>query len=149
MSQDCPTCGNPIDGAPARCPFCDSPLSGHHAQSARATPAGRFHIVVNLETGRPTVEEALAILERRLDTARRQGVKVVKVIHGYGSSGVGGDIKQAVRRALPQYRSQGLIQDFAAGEEFTKRSAVVRRFPKLKDDRDVGRGNKGVTVVVL
>jgi hypothetical protein len=36
-----------------------------------------------------------------------------------------------------------------AGENFTKSSAILKQFPRLKDDADLGRGNRGVTVMVL
>ena len=105
--------------------------------------------VVNLETGRPSVAEALAKLERRIETERRKRTKVLKLIHGYGSSGKGGSLRDAVRRALPALERQGLVRSHVAGEHFTKGSAIVRQFPWLADDADVGRGNRGVTMVVL
>ena len=142
--SNCPTCGNPLEGASSTCPFC-----GSSVPFSSAAKRGKWLQTVNLETGHPTVAEALAKLERRIETARRQGVKVLKVIHGYGSSGKGGSLRDAVRRVLPELERKGLVRSYVAGEQFTKSSAIVKQFPKLESDRDLGRGNPGVTVVGL
>jgi len=140
----CPTCGNPLEGNGTTCPYCGTSVSSGGGGTRRKRCP-----VVNLETGRPTVAEALAKLERGIETERRQGAKVLKLIHGYGSSGKGGSLRDAVRRALPALERQGLVRSHVAGEHFTKGSAIVRQFPWLADDADVGRGNRGVTMVVL
>ena len=140
----CPTCGNPLEGETSTCPFC-----GSSVVPSRGGKTGKPYQVVNLESGRPTVADALGKLERRIETARRQGVKVLKVIHGYGSSGKGGSLRDAVHRALPELERQGLVRSHVAGEHFTKSSAILKQFPRLKDDADLGRGNRGVTLVVL
>ena len=47
---------------------------------------------VNLELGRPTADEALRRLEAELEAARHMNTPLLKLIHGYGSSGKGGRI---------------------------------------------------------
>ena len=54
-------------------------------------------IELNIEYNNPTVSSALQKLKNSLATYKRQGTKAVIVIHGYGSTGVGGSIKTAVR----------------------------------------------------
>ena len=56
--------------------------------------------VVNLEEGMPTVEEALADMRISLQGMRSGGFRIVKLIHGYGSTGRGGRICTAVRKEL-------------------------------------------------
>ena len=46
---------------------------------------------INLKENFPTVALALATLEIEIDVAKQEGITAVKVIHGYGSHGVGGD----------------------------------------------------------
>ena len=46
--------------------------------------------VVNLEEGFPTRDQAYQKLEAALARARKDGITVLKVIHGYGSTGAGG-----------------------------------------------------------
>ena len=57
----------------------------------------------NIKENLPTVDEALAALRNELMSARHQGIKVVKIVHGYGSSGKGGAIKQ--ERAFHRFMS--------------------------------------------
>ena len=80
------------------------------------------------------------------------GYTGLKLIHGYGSSGVGGKIRVAVRQELAARRAKGEIADFIAGEEFSifhegTRRALVK-CEVLRQDRDLDRYNNGVTFVV-
>jgi len=109
--------------------------------------------IVNLELNRPTVPTALSLLEDALRTARNERYVAVKLIHGYGSSGVGGDIRIAVQKTLAQ-KSQGKdIFAFIAGEEWRISNEasweLMKRCPELKQDSDLGRGNRGISIVVL
>jgi hypothetical protein len=109
--------------------------------------------IVNLEEDRPTVNRMRLRLDRALALARSEGTAVLKLIHGYGSSGVGGALRLAVHSSLLSYKDSGLIRDFIDGEEFRVSNeatwALLKRMPELKQDRDLGRANKGITVVVM
>jgi Smr domain len=108
---------------------------------------------VNLEDGMPSVAQAQARLTSELQVARHSRVKVLKIIHGYGSSGVGGDLRIALQSTLRQMQQSGQIRDCIYGENWRKSDGcswdLLKRFPELKDDRDFGRQNRGITVVVL
>ena len=56
--------------------------------------------LVNLENGRPRVKQALMQLDFEIQNGRTGNLKVLKIIHGYGSSGVGGTLRIAVREFL-------------------------------------------------
>jgi dsDNA-specific endonuclease/ATPase MutS2 len=60
--------------------------------------AGIF--TLNLEENLPRVDEALMLFDRALDELAKTAIRVVKVIHGYGSGGQGGRIKEAIRQEL-------------------------------------------------
>ena len=45
---------------------------------------------VNMELGKPIVEKAIGRLTFEIHHSRKMGVSVLKIIHGYGSSGTGG-----------------------------------------------------------
>ena len=109
--------------------------------------------IVNLEQDRPTVERMRLQLDRALSLARSEGTAIVKLIHGYGSSGVGGVLRSEVWASLVQYRDAGRIGDFIAGEDFRVSDQttwdLLKRMPELKQDRDLGRQNKGITIVLL
>ena len=108
---------------------------------------------INLEEGKPLVREALARLERELTLARKQGCSTLKLIHGYGSSGAGGDIRIAVQKRLRELSEDGQIRACIFGENWsssdTQTWALLKAQPSLKSDPDLGKRNLGVTIVVL
>ena len=107
----------------------------------------------NLEIGRPPVREALTRLDRELASARRNGLEMLKVIHGYGSTGTGGDIRLAVQLRLAEMARNHLIRHCIFGENWSRSDEqtwrLIQARPELKEDRDLGRKNLGITVVVL
>ena len=109
--------------------------------------------LVNLEQDRPTVNQGLLRLERALTAARQERIAVLKLVHGYGSSGVGGSLRLEVWKALDRYKRAGSLHDFIPGEQFRISDeatwALLKRFPQLKQDRDLGRENRGITLAVL
>ena len=92
-------------------------------------------------------------MEREIARARLEGVTLLKLIHGYGSTGVGGDIRIAVQARLREMAKDGAIRGCVFGEEWAKSSDEVWRLlqerPELKGDADLGRRNLGITVVML
>lgn len=124
-----------------------------------AAPAGcSYHgavtcKIVNLEEGRPTVNVGLLRLDRAIVSARAEGVVLLKLIHGYGSTGVGGRLRDEVWKALERFRRHGMIRAFIPGESFRLSDEqtweLIKRDKTIKLDRDFGRGNKGITMVVL
>jgi hypothetical protein len=109
--------------------------------------------LVNLELNRPTVPTALSLLENALRSARSEKYTAVKLIHGYGSSGVGGDIRIAVQKTLAQKLNGKEIRAFIPGEDWRISNEfsweLLKRFAELKQDSDLGRANRGITIVVL
>ena len=93
------------------------------------------------------------MLEDALRTARREKHVAVKLIHGYGSSGAGGDIRIAVQKTLAQKLSVMEIRAFIPGEDWRTSNEfswdLLKRCPELKQDSDFGRANRGITIVVL
>lgn len=108
---------------------------------------------VNLEHGMPFVDQAMKRLTFEIHHSRGLGCSVLKIIHGYGSSGTGGKIRTASRKYLTQLKSRGEIQDFIPGEAFSIFEEATRRaFSRCDDlrrDRDLDRHNNGVTFIVL
>ena len=109
--------------------------------------------IANLEVGMPTVHEALSRLDHVLASARREGCDIVKLIHGYGSSGAGGDIRMAVQRRLAEMGRDGQIRNCIFGENWSKSDEqtwkLLQAQPELKADQDLGRKNLGITIVVF
>ncbi|MEF9853094.1 MAG: Smr/MutS family protein [Hydrogenoanaerobacterium sp.] len=108
---------------------------------------------INIESGMPTVEAARARLSQGLRSAKSQGFTVARIIHGYGSTGKGGAIKQDVQRTLQQKRASGQIRAFVKGEDFSPFDAsarlIIEHCPQMSRDLDYNRQNHGVTIVLL
>ncbi len=101
----------------------------------------------------PLVREALQRLERELAVARQESAAVLKVVHGYGSTGEGGEIRIAVQKRLLEMKAGGQIRGCIFGENWAKSGEdawkLLQSNAELKSDRDLGRGNRGITVVLL
>jgi hypothetical protein len=101
----------------------------------------------------PSVQEALQRLDREIAAARQGKLVLLKVIHGYGSTGAGGDIRVAVQKRLHLLAEAGQIRGCIFGEDWSKTDDATWRLlqsqSELKSDSDLGRRNRGITVVVL
>jgi len=99
------------------------------------------------------VHEALQRLEQELAWARQERHTLVKVIHGYGSTGAGGDIRLAVQKRLQELLAADQIRGCIFGENWSKTDQatwnLMKAQPELKNDPHLGRRNQGITVVVL
>lgn len=108
---------------------------------------------VNLEAGKPYADVAVKRLTQELRNSVRQGVAVMKIIHGYGSSGTGGRIRVESRRLLEELKGKREISDYIIGEKFSIFEEATRqaflRCPELRQDRDLDRYNNGVTFIIL
>lgn len=108
---------------------------------------------VNLEDGMPSVPQARAKLASLIRSASNEGVGALKVIHGYGSTGAGGDLRIALQATLRQMENRGEIRACIYGENWRisddRAWELLNRFPAFKSDRDLGGRNKGITIVVL
>ncbi len=107
--------------------------------------------IINLEEGLPTVEQARQKLLHELEGARKAGSKGAKLIHGYGSTGAGGGIRLAVGRLLNEMKRNGHVTYVIYGEDWGIGDAdawqLIKQFPGLKQDSDLGRKNRGITIV--
>ena len=109
--------------------------------------------LINLEEGLPTTNQALAKLERELASAKKNRRFAVKLIHGYGSSGVGGDLRIAIQKRLREMLDHGHIRACIFGEDWSISNQttwhLTQSHPDLKRDRDLGKKNLGITIVIL
>lgn len=148
--KTCDTCGNDIDDAAWRCPFCGSLVKGSPPGSGSPT---RRIVTVNLKSDLPVVDEAMRRLRVELQAARSKGAKLVRVIHGYGSGGEGGKIKQAARRRLVQMERRGEIRRVVPGEDYGDAGkigrALLKSYPALKSSIRTDSKNAGITFVEL
>lgn len=109
--------------------------------------------IIDMEEGMPKVEEARLRMQHELHVAREQGYVAVKLIHGYGSSGVGGALRNELQKELQRLAGAEDVQSFIAGEDWRisdeKTWELLKRYPEWKRDSDLGRNNKGISIVLL
>jgi hypothetical protein len=108
---------------------------------------------IDIEYGRPTVDVAMPLLTERLRSLKKSGVKAVKIIHGYGSTGKGGRLRKATLTLLDELKTSGLIKEFVIGERWSKFEprtlTLIDRMPQLYKDQDLERHNRGITIAFL
>lgn len=107
----------------------------------------------NLERYFPTVEQGIYLTDQEINRCRRQKVRIIKLIHGYGSSGVGGKLRHGIRRHLQTLIQAGSLRGMTSGEDFSIFDETTRQMleavPDLKRDSDLERCNQGITMVFI
>ena len=117
----------------------------------RSKRSSSFIPAMNLESGMPVVDEAVSRMRLGIQQMRSSGVRVVKLIHGYGSTGTGGRIRVGVRAELDGMKRKKMIRDYISGEHFgpfdESSRKLVELYKNVALDPDYGRGNQGITIV--
>lgn len=93
------------------------------------------------------------VVEAELDDAavsvRRSGAyRVLKIVHGYGSSGRGGSTRELVRNWA--FRRRAGFRSVIEGERYSlddAATAELRLAVGSYSDPDLGGGNRGITIV--
>lgn len=109
---------------------------------------------LNVKAGPTACDIALSIVENEIEVLSiSKETKVLKVIHGYGSHGVGGVIKREIPLLLKRLKQQGKILDFIQNEKFTKNNQEYKKYfnlyPELILDSDLQNFNPGITIIFL
>lgn len=108
--------------------------------------------LVNLKEGY-SLEQALAILEIEIESAKKEGIIAIKVLHGYGSHGRGGVIRKALIPLLASWKKSKFILDYFGGDKWNLFDEDAKRI-LLKDktiynDCDISSSNPGITIIEL
>ncbi len=108
---------------------------------------------IDLKSDKPTVDVARKRLNDAINDARRRGIRVMKIIHGYGSTGVGGAIKSAVLASLRKRKKEGKVDAFVPGDRWDILDESIRPLidaaPELARDHDITSNNAGISIVLL
>jgi len=116
-----------------------------------------YHVMrvlyIDVKSDMQTCLMAVAQLEIEIDSCKLGGFNTLKVIHGYGSHGVGGAIKKEIHNRLKQLKSQNKIKDYIPCEKWTpnnpKRKMAIEHCDELLADSDLRILNSGVTIVMI
>jgi len=142
----CDTCGNEIPNTLSICPYCKS------TQSKTELPP-KYIVTVNLEDGMPLAQDALKKLDAEIRYNSRMGVKAIRLIHGWGSSGTGGKIRELVIKRLRAKKQKGTIKHYYCCEScinnIDKFQELISIYPELSQYFERDKNNKGVTYIIL
>jgi hypothetical protein len=108
--------------------------------------------VYNIKADWPSLDEARRRLIGILDLEKRKRTRVIKIIHGWGSTGVGGKLKPGLQESLRRRIKEGKIRAFVDGKDFCFHKGIVqllKDYPILTSDADFNKGNPGITIILI
>lgn len=151
--KTCDFCGNPVAEHLKLCPYCNQELQ--FSKQTQKSINQEIEII-NLEAGMPFVKEALERFDREFTSAQNRSIGLLKIIHGYGSSGKGGKIKIALHQKLKLMLSNQLIKSVIKGESFSKSTnskvhhkKLIDCYPDLSETLRPDTYNLGITFVEI
>lgn len=101
--------------------------------------------------GCKTGREAVRVLTSEISLCKKSGCQILKVIHGYGSTGRGGALYQAVREYLAT--TSTTTTAFIPGEQWNVANelalAAIDQHPSLRYEPDLNRENLGITLILI
>lgn len=94
------------------------------------------------------------LAKQRLDMILKyEKEPIISIVHGYGSTGVGGVIKDMVRKELDERILKKEIKAYIPGEAFGSLfgyDQVIKTYQHLlKKDPEYKRNNPGITYIIL
>lgn len=108
---------------------------------------------INLKENSPSVELAVANFLIELDVLKAEGEQAVKILHGYGSHGIGGSILLEIRELVRRLKKQKKIKNYFTGSEWDianqKCFDEIVKLKNLEVDDDLGKANPGITIVII
>lgn len=114
---------------------------------------GKMARVINIKKDNPNSDYALFLIDEEIKYSRATGNRAVVVIHGYGSHGTGGVIKDAVKHYLPELKKKGIISDYVFGENWgdtnPSKIKICEICPELILQENLRALNSGVSVILL
>lgn len=109
--------------------------------------------VVNIKEDNPNTDYALFLLDQEINYSRAVGNRVIVVIHGYGSHGHGGLIKNAIKDYLPKLKKKHIITDYVFGENWgdlnPAKQLITSICPEAILHENLQGLNSGVSVVLI
>lgn len=108
---------------------------------------------INIKQDNPNSDYALFLLDQEIRYSRAVGNRVIVVIHGYGSHGTGGVIKERLREYLPMLKKKNIIKDYVHGENWgdtnETKKLICSICPETILHDNLSGINSGVSVILL
>ena len=108
---------------------------------------------VNIKKDFPNTDYAMFLIDQEIKYCRAVGCKALIIIHGYGSHGQGGAIKESVKQYLPELKKKKIIKDFVFGVNWgdanSSKVNMCQICPELILNENLQGLNSGVSVVLI
>lgn len=108
---------------------------------------------INIKEYNQSEFQAIKELEIFLVACKKSGTKAIKIIHGYGSHGVGGVISKAVLNYARNLVKKNIIQFYITGNEWNlaheKALQIIYACKDCYNDCDLNKSNPGITIFFL
>lgn len=92
-------------------------------------------------------------LEAELFKAKQDGVPVLRIVHGWGSGGSEGKLRESCRAYLNGKIASGFIKLALRGEDYSRHSRpgkeLLNRYTYLRNSERADSNNPGITFVIL
>lgn len=109
--------------------------------------------VINIKKDFPNTDYAMFLIDQEIKYSKAVGCRAFVIIHGYGSHGQGGAIKEAVKTYLPELKKKKIISDYVFGENWGDMNQVKMRMceicPELILHENLQGLNPGVSIVLI
>ena len=109
--------------------------------------------IYDIKSDMPNVNDAGKRLANAIKESKSNKEKVIKILHGYGSHGIGGGKKVALIKSLHKRQKNNEIKAYIPGEAFANLMGfddVIREYKDLiQHDSDYNKMNDGITYVIL
>ncbi len=107
--------------------------------------------IINVKRNNTIGGYANLLIDQEISNSKFTEIRVLIVIHGYGSSGKGGVIKQEVLDHLILLKKFKKIKDFVKGEEWGNLNETSKEmaalFPELILNSQIQNNNAGVSII--
>ncbi len=109
-------------------------------------------VCINIKEDMPPADLAVANLVTEIEYYSKTQERVIKVIHGHGASGVGGEIKRLLHLKLNELTHKKIIKGFIKGEELGSFSQLSQEVKKLAPEIMINSEfnfNGGISLIIL
>lgn len=109
-------------------------------------------VSINIKKDMPPADLAVANLVTEIEYYCKTDERVIKVVHGYGSHGTGGEIKKLLHEKLQELVRKKVILGFVKGEAFGSFDNLSVLAKKLAPELILNpefNFNGGITIVIL
>ena len=109
-------------------------------------------VSINIKQDMPPADLAVANLITEIEYYNKTNERIIKVVHGYGSHGTGGEIKKLLHEKLNELTRKKVILGFIKGESFGSFDNLSNLAKKLAPELILNpefNFNGGITIIVL